>query len=55
LPAAPSPARRDKAGVARHGGARRGKAGISIKRQAVSRSNHRNQWSKPKWQQNKQQ
>jgi hypothetical protein len=32
-----------------------GKAGISIKRQAVSRSNHRNQWSKPKWQQNKQQ
>ena len=33
------------AGKAWLGLARQGKAGISIKRQAVSRSNHRNQWS----------
>jgi hypothetical protein len=43
-------ARLGKAGVARPGAARRGEAGhgqagISIKRQAVSRSNHRNKWS----------
>lgn len=36
-------ARLGKAGMAGHGKAGPGKAGI--KRQAVSRSNHRNQWS----------
>ena len=41
-------ARRGKAGEAGEAGrgvARHGPAGISIKRQAVSRSNHRNKWS----------
>jgi len=43
--ARPGMARQGTAGTARLGLARQGTAGISIKRQAVSRSNHRNKWS----------